>query len=120
MLSLPPAARIFLAAGTTDMRKGMSSLASAARTVLDKDPFAMHVFAFCGRRRNLVKLLLWDGLGFWLVTRRLARGTFDWPSLEPGKTCVELRSEELLALLGGLELRRSRWRKWTPQSRRAA
>lgn len=113
MLTLSPTAKVFVAAGTTDMRKSFDTLAALTRTVLDLDPLSGHVFAFCGRRRDRVKILIWDGTGFWLFAKRLARGTFAWP--EPaadGARRVELRPEELTALLGGLELAQSSWRSW--------
>jgi len=66
MIGLPAGTRIWLAAGTTDMRKGFDSLAVQAQTVLGKDPFSGHVFCFRGRRGDLVKLLWWDGDGLCL------------------------------------------------------
>src|ERR1700759_5189352 len=58
MNSLPAGTRVWLAAGTTDMRKGFDSLAAQARTVLGQDPFSGHVFCFRGRRGALVKLFV--------------------------------------------------------------
>jgi transposase len=113
MLTLAPGVKVFLAAGTTDMRKSFDTLAAAARTVLDRDPFSGALFAFCGRRRDRIKVLYWDGTGFLLLAKRLAKGTFAWPTAD-GSHCLELRSEELMALLGGLDLSRSRWRGWVP------
>jgi transposase len=63
MNGLPANTRVWLAAGTTDMRKGFDSLAAQAQTVLGQDPFSGHVFCFRGRRGDLVKLLWWDGDG---------------------------------------------------------
>jgi transposase len=102
VLTLPPSVRIFLAVGATDLRKGFDSLAAAARDVLRQDPLSGHVFAFCNRRRTRVRLLLWDGTGMWLMTKRLEAGTFAWPRAEAGIRGVTLRSEELAMLLGGL------------------
>jgi transposase len=113
MLSFPSTVKIYLAVGTTDMRKSYDTLAGVARTVLEQDPFSGHVFAFCGRRRDRVKILYWDSTGFWLFSKRLARGTFAWPDAVPeGKPSLELRAEELMALVGGLDLSRSSWRGW--------
>lgn len=115
MLSFPTTVKVFLAVGTTDMRKSFDTLCAAARAVLEQDPFSGHLLAFCGRRRNLVKIVYWDGSGLWIFAKRLARGTFAWPEAIPeGKRCLELRAEELTALLGGLDLRRSSWRSWVP------
>jgi transposase len=113
VLSFPSSVKVYLAPGTTDMRKGMDSLAAAARVVLDKDPYHGHVFVFCGRRRHVVKVLYGDNTGLWLIAKRLAKGTFAWPDAPPeGSGCIELSTAELAALLGGLDLRRSTWREW--------
>lgn len=121
MLSLPTSVKVYLAPGTTDMRKGMDSLAAAARVILDKDPYQGHIFVFCGRRRHVVKVLYGDNTGLWLITKRLAKGTFAWPDAPPaGGGCVELSAAELTALLGGLDLRRSTWREWGRPADRVA
>lgn len=67
---------------------------------------------FCGRRRHLVKILYWDGTGFWLVAKRLAKGTFAWPEPTDDRQAIELRPDELAALLGGVDLRKTTWRPW--------
>jgi transposase len=113
VLTFSPTVKVFLAPGRTDMRKSFDTLAGAVRGILQHDPLSGHLFVFCGRRRNLVKILLWDGSGFWLFAKRLAKGTFAWPgALPPGAQAVELRPEELTALLGGLELSSASWRSW--------
>src|SRR3954463_16730067 len=84
MNSLPAGTRVWLAAGATDMRKGVDSLAAQAQTVLGQDPFSGHVFCFRGRRGDLVKLLWWDGDGLCLFAKRLERGRFVWPRAEEG------------------------------------
>lgn len=76
MLSLSHAQRIFLARAPTDMRKGSNSLAEMVRTQLDKDPLSGDAFVFFSRRRNYVKILVWDVSGFWLACKRLERGTY--------------------------------------------
>lgn len=110
MLTLPPSVRIFLARGATDLRKSYDGLCAAVVEVLLLDPFAGHLFGFANRKRNRVKLLLWDHGGFWLFCRRLEEGTFDWPG-EGGEARVTLSSRELLALLEGLDLSTARWKK---------
>jgi len=112
MLTLGPSIKVYLARGTTDMRKSFDSLAGLVRGTLAADPLSGHLFVFCGRRRNLVKILYWDGSGFWVVAKRLARGTFSWPDGEDGRPSVELRHDELTALLGGVDLDRTTWREW--------
>jgi len=112
VLTLGPSIKVYLARGTTDMRKSFDSLAGAVRELLAQDPLSGHLFVFCGRRRHLVKILYWDGAAFWLVAKRLARGTFAWPEAEDDRPTIELRADELGALLGGVDLSRTTWRRW--------
>ena len=79
MITVPAGVRIYLACGATDMRKGFDSLSVMAQEVLKQDPFAGHLFAFRGRRGDLVKVLYWDGQGFCLFAKRLEKGRFVWP-----------------------------------------
>jgi transposase len=119
VLTLPPTVRIFLAPGVTDMRKSFDGLAGAARQVLRLDPLSGHVFLFSNRRRTMVKILLWDRSGFWVFAKRLERGTFAWPAADASRDHVELRSEELALLIGGLDpglTRRRRWYERRPQA----
>lgn len=116
MLTLGPSIKVYLARGTTDMRKSFDSLAGAVRELLEQDPLSGHLFVFCGRRRHMIKILYWDGSGFWLVSKRLARGTFAWPDPEDDRPAIELRADELGALLGGVDLRRTTWRPWWRQA----
>lgn len=104
MLTLPPSVRIYLAVGATDLRKGFDGLAAVARETLQRDPLSGHVFAFCNARRQRVRLLVWDGTGMWLMTKRLESGTFAWPRPGPGEKSLTMRSEELAMLLGGLHV----------------
>lgn len=111
MLTLSPATRIYLAAGVTDMRKSFNTLAGLTRSALALNPASGHFFVFCNRKRNRLKILFWDGSGFWVLAKRLAKGRFSWPE-EGRRKAVELRSEELSALLGGLDLEKTRPRDW--------
>ena len=113
MLTLPPSIRVLLAPGATDMRKAFDGLAAAAREVLAADPLSGHLFVFCNRRRDRLKILWWDGTGFWLYAKRLERGTFAWPARgadAPGP--LELRPEELTMLVSGIDLRQTARRRW--------
>jgi transposase len=110
MLSLPPSVRIYLARGSTDMRRGINGLYALARDVLAVDPFSGHLFGFANRRRDTIKILVWDRSGFALYTKRLERGTFTWPAAE-GEAKVEMTSRELTALLEGLDASSGTWRK---------
>ena len=109
MITVPAGMRIYLA--VTDMRKGFDGLSMLAQDVLKQDPFAGHLFAFRGRRGDLVKILYWDGQGFCLFAKRLEKGRFTWPVTREGS--VTLTPAQLSMLLEGLEWRAPR-RTWTP------
>ena len=79
---------MWLAAGVTDMRRGMDSLAAQVQTTLEHNPFSGHVFVFRGRRGDLVKLLWWSGDGLNLYLKRLERGRFVWPQADSGSVCI--------------------------------
>lgn len=111
MISLPSGTRIWLAAGVTDMRRGMNGLASLAQTSLEENPFSGHVFLFRGRRGDLVKVLWWSGDGLCLFVKRLERGRFVWPQATSGS--VHLTSAQLSMLLEGIDWRRPE-RTWNP------
>lgn len=66
MFGLGPATRVFVATGTTDMRKGFDGLYGIVRDQLGADPRSGHVFLFANRTRTRVKLLIWDGTGLWV------------------------------------------------------
>ena len=110
MLSFAPGLKVFVAPGATDLRKGFSGLTALASSQLRQDPLSGHVFAFCNRRRTLIKLLLWDGSGFWVMAKRLESGTFAWPARTA--EAVTMSIDELGWLLGGLDPREVRRRDW--------
>lgn len=111
MLTLPPLVRIYLASGRTDLRKSFDGLSGLVRTALLQDPTSGHLFVFCNRRRDRLKVLYFDGSGLWVFAKRLEKGTFSWPDAG-ATTRVELRASELTLLLGGLDLSRTRKRRW--------
>lgn len=102
--------RVYLACGKTDMRKSINGLSAIVEGQFHLDPFEESVFVFCNRNRDRLKILEWDGDGFWLYFKRLEKGKFRWPSENGGATMV-LTAEELAILLGGarveLKLRRN-------------
>lgn len=93
--------RVYLAAGVTDMRKGIGGLAALAQQVLRQNPASGAVFAFRGRRGDRLKLLYWDGQGFCLYYKVLEQGHFPWPS--PADGVVRLTSAQLAMLIEGLQ-----------------
>jgi len=104
MIALAPGLRVYLACGVTDMRKGMIGLAMLVQQNLAEDPFGGAVFAFRGRRAGLIKLIWHDGIGLCMLTKRLERGQFTWPSATTTGRIV-LSSAQLAALLDGCEWR---------------
>ena len=110
MLSLTAATRIFLVAGPTDMRKSFNGLQAIVNSELKKNALSGDLFVFSNRRRDLLKILYWDRSGFWVCAKRLEEGTFAWP--EVGGSSVEMTREELMLLLGGLDLRSTKRRRW--------
>jgi transposase len=110
MLTIGSATRIYLAAGVTDMRKSFNGLHGIVESVLRRDPLTGHLFVFCNRSRNRIKILFWDGSGLWVCAKRLEQGTFSWP--ETTATAIELDHEELSMLIGGIDLGQSRPRRW--------
>ena len=111
MIGLPLGTRVWIAAGVTDMRRGMDSLAALVQTVLGEQPFSGDVFVFRGRRGDLVKLLWWSGDGMNLYAKRLERGRFVWPQATSGT--VRLSAAQLSMLLEGIDWRRPT-RTWQP------
>ena len=111
MIGLTAGTRIWLVAGVTDMRRGMNGLSALVQMALGADPFAGHLFIFCGRRGDLVKLLWWSGDGMNLYAKRLERGRFVWPQADSGSVC--LSSAQLSMLLEGIDWRRPQ-RTWQP------
>lgn len=111
MIGLPLGTRVWIAAGVTDMRKGIDGLAALVQTALGERPFSGDVFVFRGKRGDLLKLLWWSGDGMNLYAKRLERGRFVWPQATSGT--VHLSSAQLSMLLEGIDWRRP-VRTWQP------
>jgi transposase len=106
------ATRIYLAAGSTDMRKGFNGLYGMVRDRLQCDPLSGHVFLFANARRNRMKLVFWDGSGLWVCSKRLEKGCFRWPESSDSHGKVVLSHEQFALLLGGIDLGQTRPRRW--------
>ena len=102
MLNLSAATRVFVATAPVDLRGSFNRLFALTQAVLQQDPRSGHWFVFPNRQRNRVKILFWDGSGLWVCAKRLERGRFTWPDAE--SPSASLHSEELSALLSGLEV----------------
>jgi transposase len=102
---------VYVATGATDLRRSIDGLAALVRDALALDPLSGHLFLFRNRRGDRVKILVWDRSGYWVLYKRLERGTFAWPETE-GPAPVELRSSDLLVLLAGVDVTHTRRRRW--------
>lgn len=102
MLNLPPSVKIFVSSGATDMRKSIDALSVLVTEVLAEDPFCGHLFVFCNRRGDKIKILYWDRNGFCLWYKRLERGIFRLPKMQASH--YTLRPSELNLLLEGIDL----------------
>jgi transposase len=113
MMLLPAGVKVHMALGITDMRKGLDGLAMLVQGTLQQDPFSGHLFAFRGRRADLIKIVFWDGTGLCLFTKRLEQSRFPWPvAAERGNT-VALTSAQLSMLIEGIDWRAPE-RRWRP------
>ena len=108
--------KIYLACGHTDMRKSINGLSAIVENSFKLDPFAEAVFVFCNRARDRVKILEWDGDGFWLYFKRLEKGHFRWPSVGEEST-MSLTGDELSILLNGARIEQKLKRNEVFQSR---
>jgi transposase len=98
MVQLTPQSRIFLATQPVDFRKGIDGLAAVCRQVLHEQPLSGAVFVFRNRSATALKLLFYDGQGYWLCTKRLSQGHFQWWPRTEGER-IPLSARELLVLL---------------------
>jgi len=101
MIQITPQMRILVAVDPADFRRGIDGLARLCRESLGADPFTGTVFVFRNRRRTAIKLLIYDGQGFWLCHKRLSEGQFRWWPLQSEQSGVSLRAYELQVLLCG-------------------
>lgn len=101
MIQVTASMRVLVAVEPVDFRRGIDGLAQVCRAHLRRDPMSGWVFVFRNRRATAVKVLAYDGQGFWLMQKRLSQGRFRWwPSsaAEPGRF---LQAHELQVLLSG-------------------
>jgi transposase len=96
--------RVYLARGSTDLRKSIDGLAVLVQVEFNLDPFTSSLFVFGNRQRDKLKILHWDHNGFWLYYRRLERGKFHWPSNSKTSGPLKITRRQLRWLLDGLSL----------------
>ncbi len=113
MLNIPSTVSIFLYTEPTDMRKGFDGLSGIVRSALAADPLDGSLFLFINRRRDRLKILHFDGTGYWLYYKLLEAGTFE--VIGTNDKCAQIDSTQLAMLLGGVSLvgakRRKRYRR---------
>jgi transposase len=117
VIALTPQLRVLVATAPADFRQGIDGLARRVRQVLADEPMSGALFVFRNRRGTAIKLLVYDGQGFWLCQKRLSQGRFQhWPSGLPGQV---LAPQELAVLLAGGDWRAAAgapvWRALTPR-----
>ena len=93
---------VYIACGYTDLRRGIDGLASLVQQQFQLDPFSNTLYLFCGRRRDRIKGLYWEGNGFILLYKRLESGSFQWP--RNGTEARELSAQQYRWLMEGLSV----------------
>jgi transposase len=99
------ASKVYIALGATDMRKSINGLSLLVVDQFDLDVFSGNLFAFCNRRRDLIKILYWADNGFCVWMKRLEKDVFRWPDSE--QDVMEINRTALGWLLNGLDLRQA-------------
>lgn len=104
--------KVYLARDATDLRKGFPGLIALTEAVLRLDPTSGHLFMFLNRRRDMMKILYWDGTGFCIWAKRLERGSFQRPVAAAGEQqpCLELSATQWSMILQGIDLKSVRQR----------
>ena len=103
--------RIFVCTTPTNMTYSFDSLMGRAQEIFDQDPTSGHLFLFLNRRRDRIKILLWDQDGFWIFYKRLEESTFQMLSTTNDQEGIELEYSQLVRLLGGIDLKTGRRRR---------
>lgn len=109
MLNIPAKVSIFLCTQPTDMRKGFDGLSGIVRGEFGADPLDGSLFLFINRRRDRLKMLHWDGTGYWLYYKLLEAGTFE--AIASGDKYLNIDATQLAMLLAGVSLKASQHRR---------
>lgn len=102
MIQIPAQASVFVMHEPVSFHKGIDAMAAVARVVLDKEPMSGAIFVFRNRGRHMLRILFYDGGGFWLCTRRLSKGKFSiWPTSDGTLPCSPMLARDLQVLIWG-------------------
>ena len=104
MLSISPAYRYHLYRKATDMRNGFDGLCGLVRNEFLQNPLSGDVFIFFNKRKNLIKLLTWQGDGFIIFYKRLEKGTYELPAVNSVSASIEITSQQMLLINEGIRL----------------
>lgn len=99
MIQITPHIRVLVAVEPVDFRKGIDGLSRLCRIELRSDPFAGYMFVFRNRRKSAIKILTYDGQGFWVCHKRLSTGRFQWWPDKDGGPVKTLQAHELQTLI---------------------
>jgi transposase len=118
VIQITPQMRILVALEAVDLRRGIDGLARICKDALQSDPFSGGLFVFRNRKATTIKVLVYDGQGFWLCQKRLSKGRFRWWPEDTGKMTKALEAHELQLLLAAGNPAAAQaapvWRRVTP------
>jgi transposase len=113
MLTFNANLKIYVALEPCDMRKSFNTLAELVRNHLQLDPLNGAAYLFTNKSRTLIKLLYFDGTGYWITAKRLEKGTFSWPTdIQGDRRKLILKPTALAMLTDGIDLRHGAQRAW--------
>lgn len=113
MLSFAGALKVYVALEPADMRKSFNGLAAIVEHHFQGDLRDGALYLFTNKRRNLIKILFWDGTGLWVASKRLEKGCYSWP--KPGRSgqhTLPLTPQALAMLTDGIDLKGAQMRPW--------
>jgi transposase len=115
VITIPASVKIFIGSAPIDMRKSIDGLMAIVEHELQEDAYSGHLFVFVSRRCDRVKILTWDKGGFVLLYKRLERGQFKLPHMDPSAMAVQMDATQLTMLLDGIDVGRVRRpQHWKP------
>ena len=118
MLPILSRFNFYLCAQPTDMRKSFDGLCGLVSSAMVRNPLSGDVYVFFNRRRDRLKLLVWERSGFWIFYKRLERGTFQFPAHFTNQAAIDVPYEDLMMIIEGIDLasvkRRMRYHRHAP------